>query len=544
MEDLPPSRLSVALHLQHSPKEASLYLSDQYPPSTRDFLESTAQSDLNPGPSEPNTQNHIVLVLPRTHPSNTPLATIRHDIEIQFPHVPIHPQSRFQQRLPEGWREPEEFDDGQTLGHAWQTIRAAEERAVVQERQWTEMGSRSLGWSSSASEDGDGGGARSEVKEEREKESESVVVVDEHMSGAESGEGSAAHGSAEEAAGEIHLVIATTAGYLAEVDEALPWDFRLWRRYVARLNYLMRKKGMDLDDSGEAGVELDNEIAKFESMERESGEGLRRKLAEWEELVCGATGAGRTEMGSRGEREVEIETRMQRWKNSKRESVAMAAVDDSTTSTTITEPEGGVIRAFDQDTWEPPDPEEDLIFPAIPPASAARIVAIPLPINRDVEVELYRDASFTVRSGAILWGQLHTVFAGSISASFDSKVPPLALPGGTILQHVLNYRAAARNGRWRVRRAYSNTGMLDNYAEPVQHFGYVAHHESIEPMEVLWRCAGNDCGPREGYVDKASCFSLSLSLSLLLLISVSLFPLVLPFFLLSILSSVCKIIEC
>jgi len=91
MEDLPPSCLSVAIHLQHSPKEASQYLSDQYPPSIRDFLESTAQSDLNPGPPEPRTQNYGVIALPGTYPSNTPLAAIRHDIETQFPHIPIHP---------------------------------------------------------------------------------------------------------------------------------------------------------------------------------------------------------------------------------------------------------------------------------------------------------------------------------------------------------------------------------------------------------------------------------------------------------------------
>jgi hypothetical protein len=325
MEDLPPSRLSVAIHLQHSPKEASQYLSDQYPPSIRDFLESTAQSNLNAGPPEPSTQNCAVLALPRTYPSNTP----RRDIETQFPHVPIHPKSRFRQQLSEVWSKPEEFDDGQTVGRAWQTICAAEERAEAQERQWAETGLRSSGWSSSAFEDG---GVRSKRKEEREKDDD--VVDDEHMSRVEPVEGSAAHGSAEEAVGEIHLVVATTAGYLAEIDKALPWDFRLWRRYAVSLNYLMRKKGMNFDDPGEADAELDNEIAEFESLEREGGEELRRKLAEWEEIVCGVAGADGTEMGSRGEREAEIEARMQKWRNTKRESVTAAL--DSTTSATTT----------------------------------------------------------------------------------------------------------------------------------------------------------------------------------------------------------------
>src|ERR1700733_7462272 len=101
MEGLPPPRLSVAIYLQHSPKEASQYLSDQYPPSIRDFLKLAAQSDLNLDLSEPSTQNCAVLVLPRTYPFNTPLTVIRHDIETQFPHVPIHPKSRFWQRPPE-----------------------------------------------------------------------------------------------------------------------------------------------------------------------------------------------------------------------------------------------------------------------------------------------------------------------------------------------------------------------------------------------------------------------------------------------------------
>jgi len=96
---------------------------------------------------------------------------------------------------------------------------------------------------------------------------------------AHSSEGSTTHRSAEEAAGNIHLVVATTARYLAEMDKALLWDFQLWRRYAVSLNYLMRKKGTNFDDPSEADAELDNEIAEFESLEREDGEELRRKLA-------------------------------------------------------------------------------------------------------------------------------------------------------------------------------------------------------------------------------------------------------------------------
>src|SRR5205085_10530626 len=134
----------------------------------------------------------------------------RHHLESLFPHVPINPKSPFRQLLSEVFSQPEEFDDGQTVGHAWQTIRAAEERAGAQERQWVEMRSTSSGLSSSASERGGDGGVKSGGKEDDD-------VDDERVSEAEPVEGPAGHGNTEEPADEIHLVVDTTAGYLADM---------------------------------------------------------------------------------------------------------------------------------------------------------------------------------------------------------------------------------------------------------------------------------------------------------------------------------------
>lgn len=64
--------------------------------------------------------------------------------------------------------------------------------------------------------------------------------------------------------------------------------------------------------------------------------------------------------------------------------------------------------------------------------------------------------TFTLKSGILLWGQLPTLFAASLTPDFQtdaSSTPPM-LPGGTIKQYVPKYRSAARNGDWKVRRVF------------------------------------------------------------------------------------------
>ena len=113
-----------------------------------------------------------------------------------------------------------------------------------------------------------------------------------------------------------------------------------------------------------------------------------------------------------------------------------------------------------------------------------RIVTKPIPTDSG---QLRLDADgFTLRSGVLLWGQLHTVFAGYLNRDFQNNADsvPSMLPGGTIMQSILKYRSAARNGKWKVRKAYGipNPG---NEGAPTEHFGWVVFHAAIDPVEVL-----------------------------------------------------------
>ena len=97
---------------------------------------------------------------------------------------------------------------------------------------------------------------------------------------------------------------------------------------------------------------------------------------------------------------------------------------------------------------------------------------------------------FTISSGILLWGQLHTVFAGSINTEFDTNAAtsPPSLEGGTIRQHVMRYRAAARNGSWKIRRALS-VPHPGNDNEATKHFGWVVCHADIDAKQLLDRCS-------------------------------------------------------
>jgi hypothetical protein len=100
---------------------------------------------------------------------------------------------------------------------------------------------------------------------------------------------------------------------------------------------------------------------------------------------------------------------------------------------------------------------------------------------------------FTLTSGILLWSQMLPIYYATLQPqnSFTNNaanVPPM-LPGGTIKQHVYTYKSAARNGRWKVRRAYSNSnGHPDQDGDPTRHFGWVYYHNDLDPLEVVKRC--------------------------------------------------------
>lgn len=123
-----------------------------------------------------------------------------------------------------------------------------------------------------------------------------------------------------------------------------------------------------------------------------------------------------------------------------------------------------------------------------PLGSGGEIIVRPL---RNGEKKL-PETAFTITSGKLLWGHMQTVIAGSRAEDFDGnakQVPPI-VPGKTIRQHVYNYRCAARNGNWAVRKAYSNFNALPQGSKlPDTQFGWIIHHEDIDPLATVERCS-------------------------------------------------------
>lgn len=237
MEVSPPPQLLVIIHLKHSTEFASQYLSNQYPASFTDLLEQTAPSAS--GMSQPATatgslterDHDAVLSLPGTSPPSSPLSIIRRDLGTAFRRVPIYPGWCFRSHGAPSWEQDRgEFTDSQTIGSAWRAIHEREARNSAR------MAARG----------------------------HAVAIPDGTQ------------------ADEIHLVIATTAGHLQELDGALAMAFRRWKRCVVGLSYLQHA-------SGDEGAR--DEIEELKALERQRGE-LRCKFNEWQELVSGAVVRG------------------------------------------------------------------------------------------------------------------------------------------------------------------------------------------------------------------------------------------------------------
>lgn len=156
-------------------------------------------------------------------------------------------------------------------------------------------------------------------------------------------------------------------------------------------------------------------------------------------------------------------------------------------------------------TEKPKPMESRLTFNFAP--TKEKIVTKPL---RSDSGQLSLDSDgFKLQSGVLLWGQLHTVFAGSINRNFqgNAEAVPNILPDGTILQSILKYRSAARNGKWKVRKAFGISYRGDEGAA-TEHFGWVVFHEDVDPVEVLNRCSritsGGGISNRNTHIDKVS----------------------------------------
>lgn len=317
----------------------------------------------------------------------------------------------------------------------------------------------------------------------------------------------------------VYLCLVTTAYTLRGIFELRPesgdgmvGNVLRWRHFIGGLRYLKRhnnkEKGKDVVTDQKEEEEEDPDKVKrkeYERMERTSAETVRGMFFDWDRLVRGMD-QPRTAATEPSEtvkaREQDIETRFRQWLLQKKELLAkISANDDSTalpdeqTSSNHRVYSGHLIP--DLDSYR--DVECRLEFD-FPPATE-KIAVKPL---RTKSGNLAPDSSsFTVRSGVLLWGQLHTVFAGSISSTFQQNAQsvPRQLPGGTIKQSELKYRSAARKGEWKVRKAFE-TPLWGTEDQPTAQFGWIIYHEAIDSLAAIDRCSRVGVSNGNTHVDK------------------------------------------
>lgn len=268
----------------------------------------------------------------------------------------------------------------------------------------------------------------------------------------------------------------------------------LWRYHVANLKYL--RNARDSAPGGQKRHDLEETIEEYEMLERASSKVVRSMFSDMDRLIGGMNTekTRNKDDESMGTREQEIEARFEQFWKEKKDLMDRVSSEQNRSGA---KNDSGIHQqsATDdnkqstpgQPMAKKPKPMESRFTFDFAPAKE-KIVTKPL---RSDSGQLSPDFDgFTLRSGILLWGQLHTVFAGSINRDFqrNAEAVPSPLPGGTIKRSILKYRSAARNGKWKVRKAFG-IPYPGNEGTPTEHFGWVVFHEDIDPVEVLKRCS-------------------------------------------------------
>lgn len=271
--------------------------------------------------------------------------------------------------------------------------------------------------------------------------------------------------------GIVEVELKTFANYLGQIEgtlgsrghtqHSLVSAMKGWRHHANALKYLRGKRTRFQGDEEERAV-LDSKFQEQETLEERWGQSVAKKISDWYRLVLGHEAAPAEE--------ADLESRFKKW------------VDDK-------------IEARERYLAEKQaEAEVQSLASAFSPG---RVVCRSLREETSGQISAGYD-SFNLRSGVLLWGHLQTIFAGSRSEQFqrNAELVPDMLPGGTIKQWVHSYRAAARKGRWMVRRAFTDDATrrscdgLDG--KPTRHLGWVVLHEDVDPLEVLTRCSSID----------------------------------------------------
>ena len=301
---------------------------------------------------------------------------------------------------------------------------------------------------------------------------------------------------------------------------------------MGALNYLQRKKSQCANQREFEALGV--EVVKYLAIEQSKAQELRRMFMDWDELINGVpSGTVRQATNeSKEAREQDVERRFEAWLIEKKirvgqgfaklkERKALEALIGTTEAPIAATEHTHVQEAEEEDCKDQSDTS----------ASSPSTSALPLEENRTVDSSRKREGvssrsmrtkcgelipdlgSFMLRSGVLLWGQIHTVFAGHISRDFQGNADTLSehLEGGTIKQRVLKYRSAARTGPWNVRKIFS-IPYPGNEGKPTEHFGWIVFHDDVRPIEILDRCSrivpgSGAISNSNDHIDRVSCFN-------------------------------------
>ena len=293
---------------------------------------------------------------------------------------------------------------------------------------------------------------------------------------------------------ETSLCMATTAGRLSYIiniceisgrfqssTDGLVETMTAFRHYVSALHYLEEALKTTTDEQTrvsiahqEARVRIDRLLAVTE---------LADMLNDWYRL--GLNTSDRVDPHTVANAELE-----RRFKNyvDNRSTVLEEKIAEfrSRTGTAEAPAPDPVAYPVNPQGYERTDPEDYVSwnFPEVDASYASHSFRLPTG-KLDAKT-----ASFEIRSGQLLWGQLHTVFAGSPRTELEENASATRsrLPGGTILQRVLKYRSAARKGTWNVRR-FLGQAFPYNDLNANRFNGWIMYHKDCDPQALIDRCA-------------------------------------------------------
>lgn len=301
--------------------------------------------------------------------------------------------------------------------------------------------------------------------------------------------------------GRIHLYMSTTAQTLKDIvslhpgsGDGIVGQILAWRHYVSALKYLKKANEKSIIQKNKNNH--NKVLRKNEKMERKSAEAVRTMFHHWDRLVRGVEQLRTVpDPGETMEaREQDVETRYRQFILEKKETLArlwaktsMVSVDGTSLPNQQASSEHSRNSPIVLKTSGKKGAVESGLEFDFPEATEKITIN---PLRTESGHLLPNSSSFKLRSGVLLWGQLHTVFAGSISKTFQGNANsvPQQLPGGTIEQYELNYRSAARNGEWKVRKAYHIPPPW-TAEEPTAQFGWIIYHEAVDPLRALDRCS-------------------------------------------------------